>query len=90
MAVAVLPLVLVSDADMVWLQYPLLVLQSVIEVFFAPAEQAFIPRLVPEDELVTVNALTPRSDRSPDWSARASVVWPPPPVASRPWRFSTR
>lgn len=57
MAVAVLPLVLVSDAGSVWLLYPLLVLQSVIEVFFAPAEQAFLPRLVPEDELVTANAL---------------------------------
>ena len=57
MAVAVLPLVLVSDAATVWLLYPLLVLQSVIEVFFAPAEQAFLPRLVPEDELVTANAL---------------------------------
>jgi Na+/melibiose symporter-like transporter len=57
MAVAVLPLVLVSDASTVWLLYPLLVLQSVVEVFFAPAEQAFLPRLVPDDELVTANAL---------------------------------
>lgn len=57
MAVAVLPLVLVSDAETVWLLYPLLVLQSVVEVFFAPAEQAFLPRLVAEDELVTANAL---------------------------------
>ena len=37
MAVAVLPLVLVVDAATVWLLYPLLVLQSVVEVFFAPA-----------------------------------------------------
>ncbi|HEX5988027.1 MAG TPA: MFS transporter, partial [Nocardioides sp.] len=57
MAVAVLPLVLVVDAATVWLLYPLLVLQSVVEVFFAPAEQAFLPRLVEEDELVTANAL---------------------------------
>jgi Na+/melibiose symporter-like transporter len=57
MAVAVLPLVLISDAETVWLLYPLLVLQSVVEVFFAPAEQAFLPRLVAEDELVTANAL---------------------------------
>jgi Na+/melibiose symporter-like transporter len=57
MAVAVLPLVLVTDAATVWLLYPLLVLQSVVEVFFAPAEQAFLPRLVEEDELVTANAL---------------------------------
>ena len=57
MAVAVLPLVLVTDADLVWLLYLLLVLQSTIEVFFAPAEQAFVPRLVPADELVTANAL---------------------------------
>ena len=57
MAVAVLPLVLVTDAERVWLLYPLLVLQTVVEVFFAPAEQAFLPRLVPDDELVTANAL---------------------------------
>ncbi len=57
MAVAVLPLMLVTDADLVWLLYLLLVVQSTIEVFFAPAEQAFIPRLVPDDELVTANAL---------------------------------
>jgi Na+/melibiose symporter-like transporter len=57
MALAVLPLVLVSDAERVWLLYPLLALQSVIEVFFAPAEQAFVPRLVPAEELVTANAL---------------------------------
>jgi Na+/melibiose symporter-like transporter len=57
MAVAVLPLVLVGDASTVWLLYPLLVLQSVVEVFFAPAEQALLPRLVDEDELVTANAL---------------------------------
>jgi Na+/melibiose symporter-like transporter len=57
MAVAVLPLVLITDASTVWLLYPLLILQSVVEVFFAPAEQAFLPRLVPEDELVTANAL---------------------------------
>ncbi|RYU13454.1 MFS transporter [Nocardioides iriomotensis] len=57
MALAVLPLVLVGDASTVWLLYPLLVLQSVVEVFFAPAEQAFLPRLVPDDELVTANAL---------------------------------
>jgi predicted MFS family arabinose efflux permease len=57
MAAAVLPLVLVTGAEQVWLLYPLLVVQSMVEVFFAPAEQAFIPRLVDDDELVTANAL---------------------------------
>jgi Na+/melibiose symporter-like transporter len=57
MAAAVLPLLLVTGAEQVWLLYPLLVVQSMVEVFFAPAEQAFVPRLVDDDELVTANAL---------------------------------
>ncbi len=57
MAGLVLPLVLVTDADAVWIVFPVLVLQSVVEVFFAPAEQAMLPRLVPDEELVTANAL---------------------------------
>jgi MFS family permease len=57
MACVVLPLVLVTDAATVWVVFPVLVVQSLVEVFFAPAEQAMLPRLVPDDELVTANAL---------------------------------
>ena len=57
MALLVLPLVLVTDDSAVWVVFPVLVVQSVVEVFFAPAEQAMLPRLVPDEELVTANAL---------------------------------
>jgi Na+/melibiose symporter-like transporter len=57
MALGILPLLLVTDADLVWLVYGVLAVQAVIEVFFAPAEQAFLPRLVEDQELVTANAL---------------------------------
>ncbi|MBB6626361.1 MFS transporter [Nocardioides sp. KIGAM211] len=57
MAVGLLPLLLVTGADRVGLVYAVLVGQSLLEVFFAPAEQAMLPRLVDEDELVTANAV---------------------------------
>src|SRR4051794_6947023 len=60
LAVGLLPLLLVRDQNQIWLVYLVLVLESVVEVFFAPAEQAMLPRLVDEEdqtELVTANAL---------------------------------
>ena len=57
MAVGILPLLLVTDAELVWLVYGVLAVQAVVEVFFAPAEQALLPRLVEDEELVTANAL---------------------------------
>jgi len=60
LAAGLLPLLLVHDAGQIWLVYLVLVLESVVEVFFAPAEQAMLPRLVDEadeGELVTANAL---------------------------------
>lgn len=57
MAAGLVPLLLVTEARLVWLVYVVLVAQSLAEVFFAPAEQALLPRLVTDDELVTANAL---------------------------------
>ncbi|NUR07844.1 MAG: MFS transporter [Nocardioidaceae bacterium] len=60
LAVGLVPLVLVRDADQIWVVYLVLVFESVVEVFFAPAEQAMLPRVVDEQqtgELVTANAL---------------------------------
>ncbi|GAB3768261.1 putative MFS family arabinose efflux permease [Nocardioides ginsengisegetis] len=57
MAAGLTPLLLVTDAERVWLVYLVLVGQSVVEVFFAPAEQAFLPRLVADGDLVTANVL---------------------------------
>jgi len=52
MAAGLTPLLWVSTADRVWIVYVALGIQSVVEVFFAPAEQAFLPRVVEDDDLV--------------------------------------
>jgi predicted MFS family arabinose efflux permease len=57
LALGLLPLLLVSGADRIWVVYVVLAFESVVEVFFAPAEQAFLPRLVPDEDLVPANAL---------------------------------
>jgi MFS family permease len=56
MAAALLPLLLV-DSSRIWPVYPVLVVVNTIEQFFVPAEQAIIPTLVPEPQLVSANAL---------------------------------
>jgi len=60
LAVGLLPLLLVDGAGLIWVVYPVLVLEAVVETFFAPAEQAMLPRVVDDTdsaELVTANAL---------------------------------
>jgi len=60
MAVGLLPLLLVEGAGSIWVVYPVLVFQAVVETFFVPAEQAMLPRVVDHSdstELVTANAL---------------------------------
>jgi predicted MFS family arabinose efflux permease len=56
LALGLVPL-LVSGADHIWLIYVVLAVQSCLEVFFSPAEQAFLPRVVVSDDLVTANGL---------------------------------
>jgi len=51
------PLLLVSGADQIWVVYVVLATQACVEVFFAPAEQAFLPRVVDDADLVPANAL---------------------------------
>jgi len=57
LAVGLLPLLLVSGEEQIWVVYVVLAVQSCIEVFFAPAEQAFLPRVVADDDLVVANGL---------------------------------
>jgi Na+/melibiose symporter-like transporter len=62
LALGLLPLVLLDTADRIWLVYPVLVWEALVEMFFAPAEQAMLPRVVGEGEhaegdLVMANAL---------------------------------
>jgi predicted MFS family arabinose efflux permease len=57
LAVGLLPLLAVSGADRIWLVYVVLAAQSCIEVFFSPAEQAFLPKVVDDADLVAANGL---------------------------------
>ena len=57
LAVGLTPLLLVSGADWIWLVYVVLAVQSCVEVFFAPAEQAFLPNVVEDADLVAANGL---------------------------------
>jgi len=57
LAVGLLPLLLVSGADRIWVVYVVLAVQSCIEVFFSPAEQALLPRVVDDADLVAANGL---------------------------------
>ena len=40
----------------VWLAYPLVFLITTISIFFRPARQAMLPRIVPEDDLLSANS----------------------------------
>jgi Na+/melibiose symporter-like transporter len=58
LAAGLLPLLLVHDAAQVWIVFAVMFGEGAIQQFFSPAEQAMVPRLVPESELVTANALS--------------------------------
>src|ERR1051325_3978219 len=55
LAVGLVPLLLVSGDGRIWLVYVVLAVQSCLEVFFAPAEQAFLPNVVEDADLVAAN-----------------------------------
>jgi Na+/melibiose symporter-like transporter len=64
LAVGLLPLLAVHGREQIWVVYLVLVWESLVEVFFAPAEEALLPRLVADEhgeaadaELVTANGL---------------------------------
>src|SRR5689334_7482150 len=57
LAIGLTPLLLVSGVDQIWLVYLVLAVQSCVEVFFAPAEQAFLPRIVDDTDLLAANGL---------------------------------
>src|SRR3954451_8328869 len=60
LAAGLLPLLLVEDASSIWIVYPVLVLEVVVEALFAPAEQGTLPRVVGGSEpsaLGTASAL---------------------------------
>src|SRR5712692_7074793 len=56
--VIVLGMMLVRSAEMVWLVYPLLFLETVMWGFFEPARSAVIPNVVGEDQVLTANTVS--------------------------------
>jgi MFS family permease len=58
LAAGLLPLLLVRGAGQVWIVFAVLLFESVVQQFFSPAEQALLPRLVPDDQLLTANAVS--------------------------------
>jgi MFS family permease len=57
LALGLLPLLLVHGKNTFWFLYMVLFFESCVSQFVLPAEQAFLPSLVDEQQLVTANAL---------------------------------
>jgi Na+/melibiose symporter-like transporter len=58
LAAGLLPLLLVRGAGQVWIVFAVLLFESIVQQFFSPAEQALLPRLVPDDQLISANAVS--------------------------------
>lgn len=58
LAVVLLPLLLVHGSGQVWIVFVVMFAEGAISQFFSPAEQAMVPTLVPDDELVAANAVS--------------------------------
>ncbi|MDQ3880745.1 MAG: MFS transporter [Chloroflexota bacterium] len=52
-----LPLLLVASADSLWIVYAVTAAEATIGLFFGPAENALLPRLVGDDRLMAANSL---------------------------------
>jgi MFS family permease len=57
LAIAILPLVLVRSAELIWIVYVVAFTESLLARFVRPAEAAMLPRLVEERDLVAANSL---------------------------------
>ncbi len=56
-AVLILLLLFVRSAEWIWIVYLVSFIESVVSQFFGPAENALLPQLVDESQLVTANSL---------------------------------
>ncbi|HLZ27375.1 MAG TPA: MFS transporter, partial [Chloroflexota bacterium] len=57
LGLALLPMLLVTSVDRLWLLILCVIVESSVVQFYKPAEGALLPRLVPVEELVAANAL---------------------------------
>jgi predicted MFS family arabinose efflux permease len=56
--VIVLCMLFVRTRSMVWLVYPLLLLETIMAAFFEPARNSVIPNIVTRDDLIVANTLS--------------------------------
>lgn len=56
-AVIVISMLLVRSRSMVWLVYPLLLLETIMAAFFEPARSAVIPNITPREDVIIANTL---------------------------------
>jgi MFS family permease len=80
LSVALLPLLLVRSADQVWIVYAVSAVESVLEQFVGPAQNALIPTLVTEERLVAANSLNSLSSNlarlgGPALGGVVAAVW---------------
>jgi MFS family permease len=54
----VLLFLLVSTPDMMWLLYSVAFIQAALGTFFSPAKSAFVPRIVPREQLLSANSVS--------------------------------
>jgi predicted MFS family arabinose efflux permease len=64
----VLGMMLVRTPGMVWLVYPLLLIETIGAAFFEPAHTSVIPNIVPEGQVLAANALA-----STTWSFNLAI-----------------
>ena len=58
LGVGLLPLLAVRNRSEVWIVFAVLFWEAAVQQFFSPAQQAMVPRLVPDDRLLVANALS--------------------------------
>jgi Na+/melibiose symporter-like transporter len=58
LAAGLMPLLLVRGPAQIWIVFAVMFWEGAVEQFFSPAQQAMVPRLVPDDELLTANAVS--------------------------------
>ena len=58
LAAGLMPLLLVRGPAQIWIIFAVMFWEGSVEQFFSPAQQAMVPRLVPDDELLTANAVS--------------------------------
>ena len=69
--IVILPLLLVHSADSMWIVYLVSFFQTMLAIFFGPAENALLPLLVEEEELLPANSLNALNNNI------ARVIGPP-------------